>query len=344
MTWYGDVPDILSSSSLTELVVEQDLALFDAFPLLALFEKQVYNSEEIEFEIVKHIRKLTGYRSAPAPGDRNAYLQYGKRAAKVFYQSETFDVPSEHVAALRMPGERKDASIFDKSAVQRAEEWIDQETMSRTAAVRRSLHKTCADLFQSATPTITVDGASADLDFGLTMNAAGVTWTTATSDILLDWEEIVHEVRKQFAGMYDTIVIGSGLRKDALIKNDDIRAQFLYNPQLADPNKFPAALLLNLPESTQVIEMWETYVDSAGDTQDVWDSQYITLMQLRNPLRKGRILELATARTLDNNLEGGLAVDSELVRNPRRIEVSISSNDVPLIRQTEPVYLLDITP
>jgi hypothetical protein len=339
--WYGDVPEILSSSSLTELVEEQDRAIYDAFPLLALFEKRVYNSEEVEFEIVKHIRKLAGVHSAPSPGDRNAYKQYGKKAVRVFYMSETFDVPSEHVAALRMPGESKDASVFDQSAIARAEEYIDEETSARVAAVRRRLHNVCASLFQSATPTVTVDGASADLNYGLTMNTAGVDWGTASSDILADWEGIVYDARKQMGGVFDTLVHGAGLRKTYLITNDDIRAQFLYSPSLANENDFPVDLLLNLPSGVQTINMWDTYVDSAGATQDTWDDQYLALMQLRNPIRR-RVLEMATARTLDNSLLGGLAADSELVKNPKRIEVTVSTNEIPVIRKNEAIFLIDI--
>lgn len=337
-TWYGDVPTILSSESLTELVREQDRAVFDKFSLLELFPVRTYNSEEFTHEIVKHIRKLGNLRTQPAAGDRNTFKQIGQKAARVLYQAETFEVASNMVAALRLPGESKDASMFDKAARARALEYINEETAERVAAIRRTNNYVAAQLFQSATPSITVDGVTINLDFGMSVTNAGVSWATPANDILADWEAARYTFRRQSGSEPSDLVIGSDLRKDYIIKNTDIRDQFLYSPGLSAMT-VPFSMLLNLPNATRVHEIWDTYVNSGGTVTNVWDKQFILFASLGDGVRA---LEMATARTMDNDFGGGLAADSEFLKNPKRVEVTVSNNQLPVIRATEKLMIYDI--
>ena len=127
--WSGTVSEIFDTHSLTGYVEQQQSERFEKFPLLELFEaeRETYDSERVEYEIVKHIRKLGKLHAAPSPGDRAAYEQFGKRAAQVFYQSETFNVPSEHIVALRYPGESEDASHYVANAQARAARHITRK-------------------------------------------------------------------------------------------------------------------------------------------------------------------------------------------------------------------------
>lgn len=334
--WRGDVPEIMDSESLTELVRQQEKEVFDRFPLLRLFVPQTYASEKIVWEIVKHIRKLADIHMAPAPGDRTAYRQFGEMIGKVFYLAQTFNVPSEFVAALRFPGESKDANMFALDARSRALRHVREETEERVWAINRTIHYVCCQILQAIT-TISVDGYDVPLDFGLTVTSSGVDWGVGSNDLLADWEDIILQFKRQAGGFPTHIAHGGGFRKKYLITNDDIRNHYQYNPELS-LSQMPADMLLKATGRVDPIDIWDQY-DASGTLTDLWDDKYLLLAKLD----RGRTLEMATARTMDNNYEGGSFSYSEMKSNPRRLEVTVGSNSIPLVRNTEPLMLVDVT-
>lgn len=339
----ANFPESLTSESITEVVHQLVGNFNDAFPLFGLFEEKTYNSEKVIVDIVEHIRKVVALSAQPQTANSQAYRRYGQLITQVMYASERFGIPSEHFAALSLPGESTDASRFNKEALERAEEYLADNLRDIVKAMMRTKHSLMAKVLQEANPTFTVDGVDIQVDYGVTVETAGVNWSLPASDILSNFAEHYHAARRALDGEPTHIIYASRMWHDYIPKNDELR-EFYTRDRLFGGASATEQLttLIGVPPAMKRIEIDTFHKDSAGADVEHWEKDKIVLARL-DP-SEGRTLELATARTYDNEQRGGLSAWSVYNdKAPRGVECFVADNGIPIVRQPKKLYVLDIS-
>jgi hypothetical protein len=347
----ASAPGTLSRVTLQEAVEYWSEKYYSQFQLLPLFSEDVVDSIDVMWEQVTHLLKLGSFRTGPEKAERVDLERFAQHMTRVIFQAYSYDLESLQAVLLRDPGQP--LGYAGQLSLANAKKKLTEAQRRRIELYWRTVHFMCSQFLQGETTlTSPVSGATATLTSGITVEDASANWATPGTNIINDFAEFLVDFRELNGGLSPThIIVNHRFHNDFLLQNEELRETFA--PQMPsimrgtiDPLMILSERLDFSPKIIKMAEMYDTGVDPALDgtmagKAHVWDRNIMTFV-LDVPGEDN--LKLLTARTLDNDMAGGIAMDTEETKDPKRMSVIISGNHIPQIRDPRRVVAYNLNP
>ncbi len=342
------LPVPLRKTALTPVVRLFDNEAFNRFKLQKLFRggrdtDTVYSEQEFEYEIELVLRNIGEWHADPQPADRESDVQAGLRRAQVLFWAESFFLNSNDLALFKDFGESKDLPLTIQDLLAKRDRVLARNTRRKVTKARRAVEKFCADVLSTQPSNVTVDGVVANLNYGVGFDTAAVTWATSTTDIIQEFAEWITNFIDQSGAPPTHIVTSHHFWPTYITGNDDFREFSTRNlASMSDTERLLRAAGRADLLGIEWINITDRYL-LAGTPTQIWPTERMTFLNMDDS--DGPVLELATTRTFDNDLNGGLFAQSKMHdEHPMRLEVTVSNNNIPLVRNHQNVTIHNLVP
>lgn len=353
-------PGLLGKESLTETTIQLFADMVSSeFPLLALFPEKKYKKKDIRTPIFRYIRSLAAMHAAEAPGDVVERMIVGESTASPFFFQEKIAIPSGYeLSIIEASTEAIERARMgdDASDLDDALEWLSTWLLGTTLAQARTQHKVICDVLSwsgvnpgdGTYPTVTIDGVSVPLNYGLEeVDDAGVDWSGASNDILTDFVSMLSIAELDAGDKITDVVVSKQMVIDYVFKNDYVQSLIQRRADLTGAGTRSLMEAFSSMEYDNVT--WhvlnDVYTDSAGANRThVWPKDRISFISNRTTQKPGGIFEMATCRTRQNDFQGGRATYSYETNDAKALTLVNSTNGVPLIKDPLRVRTFELTP
>lgn len=342
-------PGSLGRVQLQEVVELWSSKYYSEFALLPMFDEDIIDSEEVMWEQITNILAMGSFTSGPDTGKRMDLQAYSKNLQRVIYQSYMFSLNSNQSLLLRDPGMSRD--FFSGTARKAAEKKLSDQQRLHSEVYWRTLHFLACQVLQGVT-TITspVSGVTATINTGITVTPAAASWATASTDIITEFNSWVLAFREKNNGLNPTdIVINHRFHQLYILPNTELRGSLApYNPAVMGGPIDPLLLMAEKQGFRPKIHLMSEMYDQGGSSRGqfsnlahVWPTNKMSFI-LNVPGENN--LKLLTARTMDNDMMGGVASYTDERKNPKGIDVVVAGNHVPQVENPLRVECFTLVP
>lgn len=334
---YIAVPSVLRKRALTAAVLKYADEAFHRFTCQSFFgDAQVYSEEEIEYDILQHMRRLPEFHASPAAADRKSFHQVGKDRARMLYQALSFVLRTNELAKFADVGESRDQPLMVQDALAKRDRVINRELQTRVLAILRNREFLASQILSTGSASVTVDGDTQTINYGAATKTASSTWATAATNILEEFDGWMSDFVELSGGPPTDICVSHRFVSSYLAVNDDLRTYHIRN---LEPLTTVFARATGLPEGIRWHYITDRYLNGSDTATQFWATDKMTF--LRNDPGS---FEAATCRTLDNDMNGGLFSYTIEHENPREIEVVVTDNYLPIIKDSTKIQIHDLVP
>ena len=338
----GTLPAVLRKECLTAAVRLYDSEMWNRFPCQEVFGSPIpYSEEELVIDTVKVLRKTGAWHSQPHSADPVELTQYARKLCRALYQSAKFPITANQMAQLRdvEDGELNGSNLSMADLRRKTERYIDREIRRRIAYLRRTLEALCIQTLTQQNFNVTVDGALQAVDWGVQNVTASAAWTVNTTDIAGDFQGFLKAFKLQAGSMPNKILVGPDLYADMLAANDTVRDFYIQNPEFIRGDLGKEVFTRSSDQRYQVIENWGQSENTPGAPADMWPANKMVMI---NDAAESDPFEMATVRTFDNDLNGGLFSYTYESPDPKSLDVVITHNGLPIIRDATQILICDL--
>lgn len=345
----GSVPTMLRKEALVATVRLFDDAVYNEFPVQALFgEPVVYAENELVIAIQRTLRKLgTAWKSGPHTADPEVLADFTKKIVSAYYLAKSYRIPPGHLNQVRMLDQIADGLLARNIQVlaQTKAREIAEAVAQLTLFIRRQFEKLCIDVLNNTSFSLTVDGATQTFSGFLSADnakTAAASWATASTGILEEWADWQLDFRRLAGGAPTHVLVPSDFFASYIMPNDDLRDFLIRNPEFisADARRMVGDIAGQGAERRfEVITVDARYDNDGSSAADLWPEG--KMVWVRDP---ARCLRAATVATEDNDYNGGLYAYTFDEVNPKTTNVVVNFNAVPLVLDPNCVMHFDLTP
>lgn len=333
------IPGILQKQALTPAVRYFDGEAYNQSKIRQLFgTPEVYSEEEISWEIEQVMRRIGTWHAAPATADREADVQAGKKRARVSYWAESFFLTPNELALYKDFGESADLPLSLQDAIRKRDRTVNRKTQLKVQKANRAVEQLAAAVLSTASASVVVDGVTQTLNYGAQTQTASATWATASTNIIEEWAEWVADFVEAAGGLPTHLCYSHRFFPSYIAVNDDFRQYDIRHPG-DQMNVLLSAVGLD-PASITLVPVYDRYLNSSDSVTQMWATDKLTMLRLDSD----DVLEMATCRTLDNDMNGGLFSYPIMHTNPKQLEVVVNNNCLPIIRDPNKVMICDLVP
>ena len=341
------VPEVLRKQALAPAVRLFADEVYNQFKCLSLFRgagETVYSEEEFVWEIAEYIRNLATFHAQPAQAEQTADTRAGKFSGRPLYLAESFTLNSNDLALWKEFGESSDLPLTLQDLLAKGQRMVNTRLQQKMWKFMRTFEDLACKILSESSVSLTVDGSSETIDYGVTLQPLSVDWSLPATDIVDDFQRKLDQFVLAAGGLPTDIVTNFQFWSSYVTGNDDFREFDVRNAMMNSMDLFLNATNLG---SSDVRPRWHNISDReeltpppAATYRDLYPINRMAFIR-NDP----GVLELATTRTYDNDLNGG-AFAHEVMHEtaPRSLEIFVTDNKLPVVRNNQKVMLFTMEP
>lgn len=350
----GDAP-FLQRTEMTRLVQTNTEEVYEAgmYPIQRVFmrgnkgELRLVGSSKFLIEFEEAVRKIGNWTSRPGDPTPFEYAKIGLMTAQVGFGAVKDELPADHDAAFREPGQPMGSDPSPGSLAARGKDaamrWLNKVTKKGVAHHLRKLEWASTQNLTTASYTLVVDGVDVTVSTGVTLGVCpgGVAWTSASADIPGDLGEMEVEFIEEAGGPPDLVIYSYMLGKE-LAANDDVRdisKRGLAGSKII--NTLENAILPAGMQDIEIIRETDSYTDSDGDNQPMWPHYIVTMMRLG--MDPENVVDAVTVPTRAEEYTGGMWSASAIDPLTQKETVAVGFNGVTLTLDRSRIKSWDVS-
>jgi len=341
----GTLPEVLRKQALTAAVRLYDNEMWNRFPAQAVFGSPIqYSEEELVIDTVKVLRKTGSWHGAPHAADPVELTQYARKLCRSLYQSAKFSITANQMAQLRdvEDGELNGSNLSLIDLRRKTERYIDRGIRRRIDYLRRTMEAFCISTLTQTSFNHPVDGTTQAVDWGVQSVAASAAWTLPGTNIASDFQGFLKDFKLQAGSMPNKILVGPDLYYDMLSANTTVRDFYIQNPEFLRSGDTLGKEVLTRDTDMRytVTELWAQQENTPGSPAEMWPANTMVML---NDAAISDPFEMATVRTFDNDLNGGLFSYVYESPDPKSIDVVVTNNGLPIVRDATQILICDLS-